>query len=89
MDEPSLVLAGIHATGDNRYTVTLTHPDDVDRTYVFTVREGEIPAVEASPEFGTEAGAFGYSHLVYKAVHAFHQARAHTLGKPTWARDTP
>jgi hypothetical protein len=89
MDESSLVLTGIHSAGDNKYTVTLTQPDGADRTYVFTVREGEISAVEASPEFGAEVGAFGYSHLVYKVVHAFHEARAHTLGKPAWARDTP
>ncbi len=88
MNEPSLALTGIQVADDNQYTVTLTHPDRADHSYVFTVQEGEISAVEASPEFGAEVGAFGYSHLVYKAVQAFHEARTHILGRPTWARDT-
>lgn len=82
MTETLRRLVRIEATVGGAYLVTLADGDD-QRTYEFTVSSGDIAAIEASPEFSQDVGAFGYSHLVYKAVSAFHDAHQHAVGRPS------
>jgi len=86
MSEETMLLVQIRVAGDNSYLATLGQPDGTEKDYEFTVRQGNIEAIEASRKFSDDVDSFGYSNLIYKAISAFHEAHKHAVGRPDWAR---
>lgn len=84
----SMDLLDISVGEEGVYIVAFGGKGGDRKEYKFSVRQGDIPVIEASPEFGEDIGSFGYSHKVYKAVSAFHEACEYVYGRPGVAGDS-
>ncbi|WP_329318227.1 hypothetical protein [Streptomyces sp. NBC_01262] len=87
--EYELTLAGITATSDTDYSITLKSRTGKTEQYAFSIQEAKLTTVSYDDNYARKYGFYGDQRPLFRAVLAFHEARRIIFAMPPDASDEP